>query len=304
MLSKKEFGVLSALAQNGAATQRDIATAEGMSLGTVNAAKKSLQAAGFIDGAGITAAGLAALEPHRVQNAVIMAAGLSSRFVPISYEKPKGLLRVRGEILIEEKYGVSVVFNRQYASRNNNSSLKAVESKLGNTYICSSDNYFSENPFAPYAWKAFYSAEYSEGHTDEWCMRIGAHDRIESVTIGGENAWYMIGHVYFDRAFSKRFVEILNAEYDLPETAGKLWEDIFLAHADELEMVVKRYEPGIIHEFDSLDELRAFDPLFLENLDSEVFDNIVSVLGCTKAEIHDVYPLKQGLTNLSCHFST
>ena len=28
------------------------------------------------------------------------------------------------------------------------------------------------------------------------------------------------------------------------------------------------------------------------------------MLGCSKSEIHDVYPLKQGLTNLSCHFRT
>ena len=50
--------------------------------------------------------------------------------------------------------------------------------------------------------------------------------------------------------------------------------------------------------------MREFDPLFLENIKSAIFDNIVSVLGCTKSEIHDVYPLTQGLTNLSCHFAT
>ena len=30
-----------------------------------------------------------------------MAAGTASRFAPLSYEKPKALLRVKGEILIE-----------------------------------------------------------------------------------------------------------------------------------------------------------------------------------------------------------
>ena len=34
---------------------------------------------------------------------------------------------------------------------------------LGNTYICSSDNYFEENPFESHVWKAYYSAEYAEG---------------------------------------------------------------------------------------------------------------------------------------------
>ena len=49
-----------------------------------------------------------------VKHAVIMAAGLSSRFAPLSYEKPKALFEVRGEILIErqiEAYGVRRSFH-------------------------------------------------------------------------------------------------------------------------------------------------------------------------------------------------
>ena len=32
-----------------------------------------------------------------------MAAGTASRFAPLSYERPKGLLRVKGDILIERQ---------------------------------------------------------------------------------------------------------------------------------------------------------------------------------------------------------
>lgn len=288
---------------------------------------------GLIDDGRLTARGMAALKPYEVDNAVILAAGLSSRFAPISYERPKGLLKVRGEVLIErqieqlkaagvddivvvvgykkesffyleDKYGVGIVVNRDYAERNNNSSLMLVREILGNTYICSSDNYFEENPFERRVWKAYYSAEYSEGPTKEWCVHAGARGRIHKVTVGGEDAWYMIGHAYFDRAFSERFRKILEAEYDLPQTRDKLWEDLYVEHIKELDMSIRKYDPPIIHEFDSLDELRDFDPMFLENLDSEIFDNICAVLGCEKPEIRDVYPLKQGLTNLSCHFAT
>ena len=35
-----------------------------------------------------------------VDNAIIMAAGTSSRFAPLSYERHKGLAVVRGEVLI------------------------------------------------------------------------------------------------------------------------------------------------------------------------------------------------------------
>ena len=40
----------------------------------------------------------------------------------------------------------------------------------------------------------------------------------------------------------------------------------------------------------------------LENINSKIFDNIEAVLKCDKNDVSDVYPLSQGLTNLSCHF--
>lgn len=333
MLSKNQFEVLNALRREPGASQRDVAASSGLSLGTVNSTLKSLQEEGLAEGGKPTPAGMEALAPYKVDNAVILAAGLSSRFAPISYEKPKGVLRVRGEVLIErqieqlreagitditvvvgykkeyffylrKKYGVTLVNNDEYASRNNNGSLWRVRGCLGNTYVCSSDDYFTQNPFNAYVFKAYYSAQYAEGPTKEWCMETGVGGRITKVTVGGSNSWYMLGHVYFDRAFSERFVKILEEEYDRPETVDMLWEDLYIEHIKELDMVLRPYPAGAINEFDSLDELRAFDPHFLENVDSEIFDNIVAVLGCTKAEIHDVYPLKQGLTNLSCHFAT
>ena len=316
-LTKKQFLVLNALRATPRASQRSIADGTELSLGTVNTALHELEESGLVEDGSPTPAGFEALHPYKVNNAVIMAAGLSSRFAPISYEKPKGLLKVRGEILIErqieqlkaagidditvivgykkeyffylkQKYGVKIVNNDEYASRNNNGSLWRVRAKLGNTYVCSSDDYFTQNPFEPYVFKAYYSAQYAEGPTKEWCMTTGSNGRIVKVAVGGSDSWYMLGHVYFDRAFSQKFVEILEAEYDRPETTDKLWEDLYIEHIKELDMVMRPYPAGVINEFDSLDELRAFDPHFLENVDSEIFDNIVRVLGCTKAEIHDV----------------
>ena len=332
-LTHNQFRIIKTLSAEPGITQRNIAERTGLGLATVNVTLRECSDLGLVDKGRITAKGMASLKPYAVENAVILAAGLSSRFAPISYERPKGLLKLRGEVLIErqikqlqaagihdivivvgykkesffyleDRYGVKIVVNRAYTERNNNSSLMLVKEILGNTYICSSDNYFEENPFEAHVWKAYYSAEWSEGPTDEWCLKVGARDRITGVTIGGENAWYMIGHAYLDRAFSERLRDILDVEYDLPQTKDKLWEDLYAEHITEFDMRIHRYDPPIIHEFDSLDELREFDPLFLENLDSEIFDNITAVLGCTKSEIRDVYPLKQGLTNLSCHFAT
>lgn len=45
-------------------------------------------------------------------------------------------------------------------------------------------------------------------------------------------------------------------------------------------------------------------PNELETARQELLGNISGVLGCDPGEIRDIYPLKEGLTNLSFHFST
>ncbi len=332
MLSKNQFGVLADVAAHGACAQRTVAQRVGVSLGSVNTATRELRALGALDGAGaITETGFELLTPYKVDNAVIMAAGISSRFVPISYERPKGLLRVRGEVLIErqirqlqeagindiivvvgymkeqffyleDQFGVKIRVNESYVDRNNHSTLMLVRESLGNTYVCSSDNYFTENVFEPYVYQAYYAATFFAGRTDEYLLETGAGKRIVGVRIGGEDAYGMLGQAYFDRDFSKAFVRILEGEYDRPETAPKLWEDIYRAHLDELHMAMRPYDAGVVHEFDSLSELGDFDPAFIENVDSSILDNICKTLGAKRADITGIEPISQGLTNLSFKF--
>lgn len=331
MLSETEFKVLVAILHGGIGSQREIASKKQISLGATNQTCRRLMAKGLINGYQLTAEGYRALAPYKVENAVIMAAGMSTRFAPLSYEKPKGVLRVRGEVLIERQikqlqeagirnitlvvgymkesffyledaFGVEIRVNEEYATRNNNSTLMLVKEKLGNTYICSSDDYFVENPFEPYVYKAYYATQFFAGKTDEYCVRCGSGERIIGVEVGGCDAYGMLGHVYFDRAFSKRFVEILEAEYERPETAPLLWEDIYSAHVKEFDMVMRPYAKGQIFEFDSLNDMRDFDQDFIANVDSSILDNICRTLECDRREIIDIVPIKQGLTNLSFRF--
>ena len=89
-----------------------------------------------------------------------------------------------------------------------------------------------------------------------------------------------MGHAYWTKAFAEGFMRFLEEEYDRPETASKLWDDVFIDHADELKMVMRPYPAQAIHEFDSLDQLQDFDPEFIDNVGSGVLDNICATLGC------------------------
>lgn len=251
-------------------------------------------------------------------NAIIMAAGTSSRFVPLCWERPKGLLEVKGEILIErqikqlkaagvdditivtgymadkfnylkDKFGVSLVYNQDYARYNNTSTLMCVIDKLGDTWICSSDNYFTENVFEEYPACSQYSAEYAEGETDEYCISCDKDDNIINVTVGGANAWFMIGHVFFSKKFSDAFKRILVGEYKNEETRHGYWEDVYIKHLKELPLMkIRKFQPGIINEFDSLEDLRAFDESYLYNVRSKALEMVCKKLNCRQEEIYNI----------------
>lgn len=271
------------------------------------------------------------MEPVR-RNAVILAAGTSSRFVPLSEEIPKGLLEVRGEVLIERqirqlreagveditvvtgymadkfdylkvKFGVTVVRNSDYARYNNTSSLIRVLDRLDNTYICSSDNYFPENVFLGESGQSYYSAVYVAGETDEYCLTTDGEDNITGVEVGGRDRWCMKGHAYLSGDFSRAFREILGKAYESEETRHRYWEDVYISNINELPPVrMRRYGEHDIEEFDTLDELRAFDGSYLEDTRSEVLRRIAGRLGCRQSELSCFRRVRSGSGGLKFTF--
>ena len=246
-----------------------------------------------------------------------MAAGTSSRFVPLSLEKPKGLLEVKGEVLIErqirqlneagvedvtvvtgykadafnylrDKFGVSLVHNEDYKRYNNTSSIIRVIDRLENTFICCSDHYFSRNVFAEPANDSYYAARYAIGPTGEYCLAMDKHDYIRKVSIGGQDAWYMAGHVFFTDSFSKKFRDIMNHEYGMESVRNGYWEDVYIHHIDELSMQVRRYEDSAIFEFDTLDELRVFDTSYIDDTRSAILKIICSRLSWKERELSQI----------------
>ena len=248
-------------------------------------------------------------------NAIILAAGTSSRFVPLSSEFPKGLMEVHGEILIErqirqlkeagieditvvlgykadqfdylaKEFSVSLVYNEDYARYNNSSSIFRVLDRLRDTFICCSDHYYVNNVFLDRDDDSFYAVQYSDGPTDEWCVKIDDSDRILQVEVGGGHAWYLSGHAFFNQEYSNKFKDILLKEYSHEDVRRGYWEDVFVRHIDDLKMKAKRYSRDDFYEFDSLDELRLFDSSYLDNTRSPILQYIASRLGCRESQLH------------------
>lgn len=323
-MKKVQFDILVYLHENPKASVEEIAQVLFKDDAMIREELAELTESGYVGKNAVTEKGMRCLESHRIDNAVILAAGMSTRFVPLNFEKPKALLPVKGEVLIErqirqlrekgieeiivvvgymkeqfeyltEKYGVILVETEDYAERNNHASVYAAREHLKNTIITSSDLYFSENIFQTYAYDAYYCTIFEPGKTAERGIVTDADDKILKTMYGDKcyDIWVTLGYAFFSRYFSEQFLRILDETYDNPETFGKFWADIQDEHLDVLYMYAKRCDSSMIHEFDSLEELRNFDEKYLYDSSSEIMHKLCYLLAVKENSIIGIESFKQ-----------
>lgn len=248
---------------------------------------------GWLKDGAITQAGYKALEPYKVDNAIIMAAGRSRRCMPLSNYLPKGLFEIKGQTLVERQIkqlhaaGVQkiilvagylkelyhemahkykdliVIDNDEWEDKNNLFSLWCAKDYLANSYICCSDNYFAHNVFREYVYDSYYACKYTDDFCDEYCVKgFDKSGYMTKIKKGGEKAWYTIGEAFFSKDFSRKFVELLQGELYDPELKYMLWDDFQIRHIAELKMKIKKYSDSECKEFDTNEDILEFYPGF------------------------------------------
>ena len=323
-LAKNEFYVLRALVLGNDVTRYLGPKAEAW-------ARATLEERGFLADGAVTDAGREALEPHRVKHAIFQAAGLCRRFSPISYDIPKGLLEVHGERLVErqirqlhevgitditivvghlaesfdylvDKYAVKLLFNPEYAQYNTLATIYHARDLLDNAYILYSDHYYHENLFNTYEYHSFYPTRF-DNPTTEW-TQVYDEDRnsIDMVKsdCGGE---YLHGFAYITKETADEMMPYLEDAYNDKALRNNFWEHVMWLGRGHIHIDCDIWPHGTVNEFDTVDQLLAFDPSFIEKVDSPSLDIICNALGCKRSDIHDFFPLTAGLTNVSCHFA-
>jgi CTP:phosphocholine cytidylyltransferase-like protein/thiamine kinase-like enzyme len=320
---------------NPSITQRELSQTLHISLGSTNKYVKSALEQNYLtiqeDKYYLSEKGNAFLEQFRVKNAVIIAAGFGSRFVPLTFETPKGLLEVFGERMIERQikqlhevgitditivvgylkekfeylidtYQVKLLYNPEYATKNNLATLYHARHLLSNTYILSSDHWIKENIFHLYEPEAWYSSVYMKGETSEWCLDFDKKERITNVHIGGFDSYVMYGPVYFDQNFSKDFLPLLEEYYHRPGTENFYWEHVYIENIKKLPMSIYRQKDGIVYEFENLEELRKFDKKYQNHSENVALEKISEIFSVSESEITKISCLKSGMTNKSFLF--
>ncbi|MDO4439408.1 MAG: sugar phosphate nucleotidyltransferase [Eubacteriales bacterium] len=242
----------------------------------------------------LTEAGRKMLEPYKVDGALILSAGFGSRFVPLTYETPKGLLEVFGEPMLErqikqlhevgvkdicimvgymkekfeylrDKYGVQLIYNPEYTEKNTLSTIYHAIEFLNNKncYILSSDNWMRHNLYHSYEAAAWYAAAHSDGPTSEWVLISDKKGRITDTYPGGKNCDYMYGPAYFSREFSKDFLPVLKKYYEMPGTEQFYWEHVLM------EMLNGQSKKKILAYFGHCNEAKTKAPEIYVNLQPE-----------------------------------
>lgn len=286
----------------------------------------SLEKKGFLRNGEVTDSAMVEIEPLRVDNAIILAAGGSDISAKSVYSMPKGLFMKNGETLIErqirqlreagiqkitvviaykqelyfflqDKWGVNLEINPDL-KKNNIYSLYIARNDLGSTYICNCDNYFEENPFSEYEYKSYHATVVKEDAHNELLVRKNSSGRILEVFSGANSGECIYGHAYVDKELSRRLIYYMNAEIDDFRASALFWEEFISRHAEDLDMYVRQYSDDFVYEFDSIQEIQNIDGLFLENVSGRINEKICSVLNCAENEIRDIVILQKGLTNI------
>lgn len=285
--------------------------------------ERSLTDLGLVSDSALTPMGERFMESFKVNNAVILAAGGANN----PFSPPKGLIEIKGVPLIErqicqlqeagikditvitgykkemyfylmKKYGVKIVGNPN-RTFNNIYSLYLYKDLLSRTYICPCDYYYECNPFELYEYKSYHASSYFERKADKFSVKYNSNDRIVGVGVHEQNSECLNGYAFVDEEFSKQFRRLLERDIKKFLTPKMFWEDYLGRNLDELEMYIRHFGDGIIYEFDSAEDVKSIDTLFIDSISTLIIKKLCEVLQVEQSSIKEVSVLDKGHSNIT-----
>ncbi len=326
-MNKWESDILKELYFQKYISQRDLAERMGYSLGIVNKSLKELQWQGYINNEyKLTKKAQSFLERKKTLNAIILAAGYGMRMVPINMETPKGLLEVKGEVLIErlikqlhavhikkiyvvvgflkekfeylvDQYGVELIINKEYSSQNNLHSLNLAETYISNSYIIPCDIWCKHNPFCELELYTWYMV--NKVKTVESNVKVNRKMQLSKIA-NSEFGNQMIGISYIDQNQADKVKKMLKNFDGDRKYNDSFWEEVLFSD-EKIQFWAKIVDENEIVEINTYEQLREFDSNS-DQLKADALEVICKVLNVPEGGVRNISTLKKGMTNRSFLF--
>lgn len=231
---------------------------------------------------------------HEVKRAIIMAAGVGKRMMPLTQTTPKPLVVVNGvrmidtaiqalydngihEIyivvgylkekfnILQEKYPeLHFIENPYYRECNNISSLYVARKYLGECVILDGDQIVCRSEILGKKFgKSCYCCQWTEQNTSEWLLDVCDGRVISCSRTGGKQGWQLYSVSFWTQKDGERLRKHLEIEFEEKKNTQIYWDDVALfCYPDEYDLGIREIQKGDLIEIDSMSELRSIDSVY------------------------------------------